>query len=97
MPRYVVTATWTDQGVRDATATLERARQVRQMLSELGAAMEQIYWTLGRYDVVTIMTAPDDETIAAGVLKISMSGGVRTEILRAFDESEMEGVLAKIG
>lgn len=50
----------------------------------------------GRYDLVGIIEAPDDETAAAVGLRAGMVGAVRTETLRAYDAEEMGRILAKL-
>ncbi len=97
MPRYVVLINWTDQGVRQARDTLQRNEQVRQLIEGAGGRMHAFFWTQGRYDAVGIGEAPDDETMAALLLRIAGQGNVRTETLRAFDAEEMGRILGKLG
>jgi uncharacterized protein with GYD domain len=58
--------------------------------------MTQIYWTLGHYDLVAIIEAPDDKSATAFALAIGAAGNVRTETLRAFTKEEMNGILGKM-
>jgi uncharacterized protein with GYD domain len=58
--------------------------------------MITLLWTQGRYDLVGIIEAPDEETAAAVGLRAGMQGAVRTETLRAYDAEEIERILAKI-
>ena len=97
MAKYVVLLNWTDQGIRNVKETTQRAAQVRQMLEQMGGRMDTIYWTQGRYDLVAVVEAPDDETATAMLLRAGMQGAVRTETLRAFDEAEMGRILGKLG
>jgi len=97
MPRYVTLGSWTDQGVRDVRETLARAEAVQTMAREMGGDMHTLYWTQGRYDLVAVTDAPDDATVAAIMLRIGMSGNVRTEVLRAFDAEEMGQIIVKLG
>ncbi len=97
MSRYVILCSWTDQGIRDVKATLQRAEQVRTMTREMGGDLHTMYWTQGRYDLVAVADAPDDAAIAAMCLRIGVSDNVRTEVLRAFDAEEMGGIIAKLG
>ena len=97
MPRYVVLGSWTDQGIRNAKETVQRADQVRQMVDQMGGRMDTIYWTQGRYDLVAVMEAPDEETATAMMLRVGGAGNVRTETLRAFDAGEMGRILQKLG
>jgi uncharacterized protein with GYD domain len=55
-----------------------------------------MYWTLGRYDQVCILEAPDDETAASVLLAADMLGNIRTQTMRAFTTSEMDKILAKV-
>lgn len=96
MPQYVTLVNWTDQGIRDVKQTVQRAEQVREMVRQLGGDMHTLYWTQGRYDLIAITEAPDDETVAAISLRIGATGNVRTEVLRAFGAEEMGGILAKL-
>ena len=97
MAQYVTLASWTDQGVRNAKESVQRADQVRQLVQQLGGTMHTLYWTQGRYDLIAITEAPDDETLAAISLRIAALGNVRTETLRAFTAEEMQRVVQKLG
>ena len=96
MPRYVILVNWTEQGAQTVTETTKRAEQVTQMVAQMGGRMETLLWTQGRYDLVGIMEAPDEETAAAVGLRVGMKGAVRTETLRAFDAEEMGRILTKV-
>jgi uncharacterized protein with GYD domain len=54
-------------------------------------------WTLGGHDLVAILDAPDEETLAAALLMLSSQGNLRTTTLRAFGADEMRAVIAKTG
>ena len=95
MARFIVLCSYTDQGIRTAQDTVKRSHQAKEMLKSLGIDLEQIYWTLGSHDFVLVLSAPDGETLAAGLLKGASAGNFRTTTLRAFDEGEITKVLAK--
>ena len=97
MPRYVTLVNWTDQGIRNVKETVQRTEQVRRTMESMGGRLETILWTQGRYDLVAVSEAPDEETAAATTLRIASQGAVRTEVLRAFDAEEMGRILAKVG
>lgn len=96
MPTYVSLFKWTDQGVRNAKDTVKRAREFRADLERRGGKLLSIYWTQGQYDLAVTMEAPDEQTAMAELLALGGLGNVRTETLRAFDESEMETILRKL-
>lgn len=96
MVTYIALSNFTDQGIRSVKDTTKRADAVKEAAKKFGASMTQIYWTLGKYDVVAIIEAPDEASATAFALAIGMAGNIRTQTLRAFSKDEMNGVLAKL-
>ncbi len=96
MNRYIVLANFTDQGIKGIKDTTKRAKGFRDLASKMGGKIGDIYWTLGQHDVVLVMTAPNDETVASILLKTGSLGNLKSQTLRAFDEQEMESILSKI-
>lgn len=95
MATYITLLNWTEQGVRAYKDTAKRSEDFSAALSKLGARLVDIYWTVGPYDLVCIVEAPDDETATAASLQLSGAGNVRTTTLRAFGREEMGRILAK--
>jgi uncharacterized protein with GYD domain len=95
MPRYVVLIDWTEQGVRDFKDTVDRYDAANSRLESIGVRFTDVYWTLGAHDIVSVMEAPDDESLAAGLLAIAGQGNIRTTTLRAFNRDEMRSVIGK--
>ena len=96
MPTYVTLASFTEQGVRNAKDTLKRAGAFKEMAKKHGVTVKDIYWTQGRYDIVTITEASDDISATALSLSIGALGNIRTETLRAFSASDMETIIGKM-
>src|SRR6476620_11659605 len=96
MMTYVVLATFTDQGVKDAKDSPKRAEAFRQMAKTFGVTVKDIFWTQGRYDIVTVVEAPDELSATALNLSLGALGNVRTESLRAFSAEEMAKITAKM-
>lgn len=93
MPTYISLCNWTDQGIRDVKAAPKRIDAAKRMMKDLGAEMKALYMTMGAYDVVTVIEAPDDEVLAKVLLSIGGMGNVRTTTLRAFNESETKSII----
>ena len=74
----------------------ERGDAATAEAEKMGMKIVEEYWTMGAYDAVVIMEAPDDETMSAFILKVGSLGNVKGQTLRAFRRNEMEGILAKI-
>ena len=96
MATYVVLASFTDQGIRTVKDTTKRADAVKELGRKFGVTVKETLWTLGAYDVVVIMDAPDDASITAFGLAIGSAGNVRTQTLRAFSRDEIGAILGKI-
>jgi uncharacterized protein with GYD domain len=67
------------------------------LAEKYGARIEQTYWTMGHYDIVSVIEAPDDESVAAMMLELTAEGYVRTATLRAFDHDEMQAIIQRTG
>jgi uncharacterized protein with GYD domain len=96
MGTYIMLNTFTDQGIRTVRETTKRADAVRDLAKKLGVKERDIYWTLGSVDVVAIFDAPDEASMTALALAIGSHGNVRTQVLRALNRDEMQGVLGKL-
>jgi uncharacterized protein with GYD domain len=96
MATFIMLASFTEQGVRNAKQTIERADAFRHMAEKLGVTVKDIYWTLGSRDVVAICDAPSDEAATTLALSVSSRGNVHSETLRAFSFDEMKAILGKL-
>jgi uncharacterized protein with GYD domain len=96
MATYIVLLNWTAQGVADSGGSLNRANQAAAALKKLGGKMKTTYWTMGPYDAVAIVEAPDDETVTAFCLAVGGQGNVRSVTMRAFEKAEMQKILDRL-
>jgi uncharacterized protein with GYD domain len=97
MPAYIALIDWTDQGVKGFKDSVDRYETAQGQLRSMGVEFTDIYWTLGAHDIVGIVDAPDDQTLAAALLAVAGQGNIRTTTLRAFSADEMRGVISKVG
>ena len=95
MARYVALIDWTEQGVRGFKDSVDRYEAAAGALESLGVKFTDIYWTLGGHDIVAVVDAPDDESLAAGLLAVAGQGNIRTTTLRAFTGDEMRSIISK--
>ena len=96
MPTFISLTNFTEQGVKSAKDSLNRADAVKAMGEKFGVKLKDIYWTMGAYDVVAIFEAPDGPTIFAFALAVAGAGNVRTQTLRAYPREEMKEILKKL-
>ena len=96
MPTYIVLASFTDQGIRNIKDSPKRADAFKDMAKKSGATVKELFWTLGQYDIVTIVEAPDDVSMTALGLSTGKLGNVRTQTLRAFSAADIKSILDKV-
>jgi uncharacterized protein with GYD domain len=96
MAMYLSLLQFTDQGIRNVKDSIERAAAATAAAEKMGAKITDAFWTMGAYDVVLLLDAPNDETVSAFSLKLGSLGNVKSHTMRAFRREEMEGILAKI-
>lgn len=97
MPTYIMLTNWTDQGIRQVKDSPDRLNAARQLCRQHGAEITGFYLTLGGYDLVVIIDAPNDEEFAKLALAIAKGGNVRTTTLKAFDEDQYRKIIASVG
>ena len=97
MPTYVTLMNWTDQGIRTVKDSIQRYDRSTELADKHGVSFEQVYWTVGPYDLVTIAQAPDVESVSAFFLELSSAGNLKTTTLPAFDRDEMSSLLERLG
>jgi uncharacterized protein with GYD domain len=96
MATYVILAQFTDQGIHNVQDTIKRADATKELAKKFGVTVRDNFWTIGRYDTVSLIEAPDDETVTAFALSVSKLGSVRTETLRAFTQAEVNQILTHV-
>ena len=96
MGKYVLLGNWTDQGARDVKNTVKRSRAAREAFAAMGVNAREWFFTLGQYDVILTVEAPDDETLTKAALLLATQGNLRTVTLRGFGEKEMEAIVGAI-
>jgi uncharacterized protein with GYD domain len=96
MATYIVLTNFTEQGIRAVKETTKRAEAFKTLAKQNGVTVKDIYWTLGSYDIVAILDAPDEMTVTALGLSLGQGGNVRTQTMRAFSADDMTKILARV-
>ena len=89
MAMYVSLLQFTEQGIRNVKDTIKRAAAATAEAEKMGVKVTESFWTMGAYDVVLLLEAPNDETASAFSLKIGTLGNVKSQTMRAFSRKEM--------
>jgi uncharacterized protein with GYD domain len=85
MPIYLMLTTLTAQGVQTLKANPNRLREVNRDVEELGATVLHQWATIGEYDFVNIVDAPDAATIAKISLALGARGSAKLQSLELLD------------
>jgi uncharacterized protein with GYD domain len=85
MPLYILLSTLTQQGVQTLKSNPERLRQVNEDIAELGCTVLHQWATLGAFDFVNVVEAPDVATVAKVSVALGARGSTRIETLPALD------------
>jgi uncharacterized protein with GYD domain len=86
---------FTDEGRKNVKRSVERAEDVRKQNEARGFKVIGMYWTQGRYDLISLVDAPNEGAMVAGLFNIAEAGNVASETLRAFTAEEMRKIVAK--
>lgn len=81
MPLYLMLTTLTEKGVQTLNSNPDRLREVNKDIEELGAKILHQWASLGEYDFVNIVEAPDDLAIARLSLRLGARGSAKLESL----------------
>lgn len=96
MATYVSLVNFTQQGIQKVKQSPQRAKAFMAMAKKHGVTVKDIYWTMGRYDLVVAFEAPSDEAASRLMLGVGSLGNVRTETLRAYSAGEFARIVGGI-
>ena len=96
MPTYITLARWTQQGIEKVKESPARLDAFKKLVKSAGGEVKGFYMVTGRYDIVTVTEAPNDEVVATIALATGSKGSLKTETLRAFTEDEYRKVIAAL-
>ena len=93
MPLYVMLTNLTPDGVKTLKSNPNRVGEVNKEVEQIGAKVLAQYATLGRYDFVTIVEAPDSETMAKVSVELGSRGTMTSETMSAMESSQLASAL----
>jgi uncharacterized protein with GYD domain len=94
MPTYIVLSKWTNQGIQSVKQSPARLDAGRKAFEAAGIRMKDFYLIMGQYDMLCVVDAPDDATLAKALLSLASGGNLQTETLRAFTEDEYRKIVS---
>ena len=96
MAKYISLLKYTAKGIENVKESANRFDAFQQLCESEGVKVEGMYLTMGRYDIVIIVDAPNPETAAKILLTTASGGAVQTETLPAFSEEEYRKIISEL-
>jgi uncharacterized protein with GYD domain len=93
MPTYVMLTNLTADGIRTLKNNPGRVAEVNQEVEQIGAKVVAQYATLGQYDFITVVEAPDDNTMAKVSVELGSRGTMTSQTLAAMPAEELASSL----
>jgi uncharacterized protein with GYD domain len=93
MPTYVLLSTLTPEGRRTLHSDPDRLDEVNREITDFGCEVVSQYAVLGRYDFITVIEAPDNETVAHLSVDLGSRGTVNIMTLPAIPMAQLRSKL----
>ncbi len=96
MAKFISLVQYTAKGIENIKESPNRLDAFKQLCESMGVTVDGFFLTMGRYDLVVIVDAPDLKTAAKVVLTTGSAGAISTETLPAFTEAEFRQVVSEL-
>jgi uncharacterized protein with GYD domain len=93
---FMLAISFTDQGRRTIKDAPKRTQGARELAKKLGVEIKQIYLSSGESDLITIVDAPNGDSIAKMALALGSLGNVRTRTSRLWSEAEYLKIVSEL-
>jgi uncharacterized protein with GYD domain len=96
MPTFIITLSWTDQGIRSVKDAPKRTAKARELGKKFGVDIKQLFLTTGDSDLLAIVEAADGSNLAKFAMTLGGMGNVRTRTVRAWPEAEFLKLVSEL-
>ena len=93
MPTYIMLTRLTSDGVKTIKDNPGRVHEVTREVEQLGVKVLDQWATLGEYDFISVVEAPDEKAMAKLSIEMGSRGTVMNETLTAIDVEEFTQAL----
>ena len=93
---FIVTASWTDQGIRSVKEAPKRVQAVREAAKKMGIEFKHVFLTSGESDLLLIVEAANGDSVAKFAMASGALGNVRTRTVRGWTEAEMTKMISEL-
>ena len=91
MATFVMLTNLTSEGVQTLKNNPSRIQEVNKEVEQLGVTVKEQWATLGPYDFITIVEAPDEKTMAKVSVELGSRGTMSSQTLAAIPAEEFAG------
>ena len=96
MPTFIITLSWTEQGIRNVKDAPKRTAAARELGKKVGVELKHLYLTTGESDLLAIVEAADGANVAKFCMAIGSMGNARTKTVRAWPEAEFMKIISDL-
>lgn len=93
MPTFLMLTNLTAEGVRTLKNHPGRIAEVNREVEQMGVKVLSQYATLGQYDFVTVVEAPDEKTMAKVSVELGSRGTMTSQTLAAIPAEDLSSSL----
>ncbi|AGB44772.1 GYD domain-containing protein [Mesorhizobium sp. ESP6-5] len=97
MTTYIMLMNWTEHGAKNVRDSPKRLDAARKQLGEMGGSFKSFYLTMGEFDMVAVVEAPDDAVLARFALMLAAGGNIRSQTMKAFPELAYREIISSLG
>jgi uncharacterized protein with GYD domain len=88
MMRFIVFGNFSQQGIQKVMNVTECSLEMKTLIESVGGQLIELHYTLGRYDFVAFIEAPDEKAMLKALMELAKFGAMRTETLVAVPAKE---------
>jgi uncharacterized protein with GYD domain len=93
MPTYIMLTNLTSEGVQTLKNNPARVAEVNKEVEQLGVKVKDQWAVLGQFDFITVVEAPDSETMAKVSVELGSRGTMSSQTLAAIPSEDLAKAL----
>jgi uncharacterized protein with GYD domain len=97
MMRFIVFGNFSQQGIQKVMNVTECSLEMKTLVASVGGQLIDLHYTLGRYDFVAFIEAPDEKAMLKALMELAKFGAMRTETLVAVPAKETAEIIKEEG
>lgn len=96
MATFLLSMSWTEQGIRTVKDWPKRSAAAHELAKKLNVEIKQVFLTAGESDLLAILETSTDDNVAKFCMAIGAHGNVRTRTVRAWPEAEFMKMISEL-